>query len=97
MPSEMTFLIVANTNRSKIPRSAPYVNGMFMETIGSPLYGYTHEQLAEIESTLLWGEQHLKAPQINWLEGWALTVEPLDSPRESTMDAPVHDNESHAF
>ncbi len=75
------FLIIANTNRSKIPRSAPYVNGMFMETIGSPLYGYTHERLAEIESTLLWGEQHLKTPQINCLEGWALTVEPLDSPR----------------
>ena len=75
------FLIIVNPNRSKIPRSAPYVNGMFMETIGSFLYGYTHEELAEIESTLLWGEQHLKAPQINWLEGWALTVEPLDSPK----------------
>ena len=75
------FLIIVNPNRSKIPRSAPYVNGMFMETINSPLYGYTHEQLAEIESTLLWGEQHLKAPQINWLEGWALTIEPLDSPK----------------
>ncbi len=75
------FLMIVNPNRSKIPRSAPYVNGMFMETIGNPLYGYTHEELAEIESTLLWGEQHLKAPQINWLEGWALRTEPLDSPK----------------
>ena len=75
------FLMIVNPNRSKIPRSAPYVNGMFMETISNPLYGYTLEELTEIESTLLWGEQHLKAPQINWLEGWALTVEPLDSPR----------------
>ena len=75
------FLIMVNSNRNKIPRSAPYVNGMYMETIGSPLYGYSHEQLAEIESTLLWGEQHLKAPRINYLEGWALTGEPPDSPR----------------
>ncbi len=75
------FLMIVNPNRSKIPRSAPYVNGMFMETLGNPLYGYTHEELAEIEGTLLWGEQHLKAPQINWLEGWALRTEPLDSPK----------------
>ena len=27
------FLILVNTNRSKIPRSAPYVNGTFMETL----------------------------------------------------------------
>jgi len=75
------FLMIVNPNRSKIPRSAPYVNGMFMETLGNPLYGYTHQELTEIESTLLWGEQHLKAPQINWLEGWALRTEPLDSPK----------------
>ena len=75
------FLIIANSNRTKIPRSAPYVNGMFMETISSPLFGYNHQGLAEIESTLLWGEQHLRAPQINCLEGWALPSEPLDSPK----------------
>ena len=28
------FLIIVNTNDTKIPHSAPYVNGMFMETIG---------------------------------------------------------------
>ena len=73
------FLIIANTNRTKIPRSAPYVNGMFMETISGR--GYTYQELVEIESTLLWGEQHLRAPQINCLEGWALPREPLDSPK----------------
>ena len=75
------FLIIVNTNRTKIPRSAPYVNGMYMETIGSPVYGYDHQGLVEIESTLLWGEQHLKAPQINCLEGWAIPSEPFDSPK----------------
>ena len=71
------FLIIVNTNRSKIPRSAPYVNGTFMETIDP----YSHTGLAEIESTLLWAEQNLREPQINCLEGWADKTEPLDSPR----------------
>ena len=71
------FLIIVNTNRSKIPRSAPYVNGTFMETIDP----YSHAGLAEIESTLLWAEQNLREPQINCLEGWADKTEPLDSPR----------------
>jgi len=71
------FLIIVNTNDTKIPRSAPYVNGMFMETIGP----YHRQHLTEIESTLLWGEQNLREPQINCLEGWSLTNEPLDSPK----------------
>ena len=75
------FLILVNPNDTKVPRSAPYVNGMFMETIGSGLYGYNHQHLVKIESTLLWGEQHLRAPQINCLEGWRLEGEPLDSPK----------------
>ena len=71
------FLIIVNTNRTKIPRSAPYVNGTFMETID----GYSHAGLAEIENTLLWAEQNLREPQINCLEGWGIPTEPLDSPR----------------
>ena len=71
------FLIIVNTNDTKIPRSAPYVNGMFMETIGP----YHRQHLTEIESTLLWGEQNLREPQINCLEGWSLRNEPLDSPK----------------
>ena len=75
------FLILVHSNRTKVPRSAPYVNGMFMETISSPLHGYSHEQLAEIENTLLWGEQNLQEPQINCLEGWAgVDKDTLDSP-----------------
>ena len=71
------FLIIVNTNDTKIPHSAPYVNGMFMETIGP----YTLQHIAEIESTLLWGEQNLREPKINCLEGWATKSEPLDSPK----------------
>ena len=48
-----------------------------METIGP----YHRQHLAEIESTLLWGEQNLREPQINCLEGWSLKNEPLDSPK----------------
>ena len=69
------FLIIVNTNRTKIPRSAPYVNGTFMETID----GRDYAGLAEMESTLLWSEQNFRYPQINCLEGWADKREPLDS------------------
>ena len=74
------FLILVNTNRSKIPRSAPYVNGTFMETLPDYEGGYTYAGLAEIESTLLWSEENFRDPQINCLEGWATAAEPLDSP-----------------
>ncbi|MDE0009645.1 MAG: leucine-rich repeat domain-containing protein [Candidatus Poribacteria bacterium] len=71
------FLIIVNTNRSKVPRSAPYVNGTFMETIEP----YSYKDLKEIESTLLWSEQNFQEPQINCLEGWADKREPPDGPR----------------
>ncbi len=71
------FLIIVNTNDTKIPRSAPYVNGTYMETIGP--YSRTH--LTKIESTLLWSEQNLRQPQINCLEGWSDKREPLDTLR----------------
>ena len=71
------FLIIANGNRNKLPLSAPYINGTFMETIEP----YSYKGLAEIESTLLWSEQNFREPQINCLEGWADKREPLDSSR----------------
>ena len=74
------FLILVNTNRSKIPRSAPYVNGTFMETLRDYTGGYTYAGLSEIESTLLWSEENFRYPQINSLEGWGIESEPLDSP-----------------
>ena len=71
------FLIIVNGNRTKLPLSAPYINGTHMETT----YGYSYTGLVEIESTLLWSEQNFREPQINCLEGWADNREPPDSPR----------------
>ena len=74
------FLIIVNTNTRKIPRSAPYVNGAFMETIGH-VQGYAREHLIEIEDALLWYEESFRYPQVNCLEGWGIPSESLDSPR----------------
>ena len=74
------FLILVNANRSKATRYAEYVNGTFMETGTDYPGGYTHGGLAEIENTLLWSEENLRAPQINCLEGWGIPTEPPDSP-----------------
>ena len=81
------FLIMVNSNYSEIPRSAPYVNGIFMET-GTP-DGFRGKQpqgeelewlINKIESTLRWAEENLREPQINGLEGWGLGDQPPDSP-----------------
>ena len=74
------FLILVNANRSKATRYAEYVNGTFMETGTDYPGGYTHGGLAEIENTLLWSEENLRAPQINCVEGWGIPTEPPDSP-----------------
>lgn len=74
------FLILVNSNRSKIPRSAPYVNGIFMETVRDYEGGYTYGGLHEIENTLLWAEENLRSPQVNCLEGWGVETEVPDSP-----------------
>ena len=61
------FLIMVNNNRNKLPRTAPYINGTFMET-GTP-GGFGGEQpqgdqlqreINEIENTLRWAEQNLR-------------------------------------
>ena len=86
------FLIIGNGNRrkfprtapyinGKFPRTAPYINGTFMETLRDYDDGYTHGELAEIESTLFWAEENLREPQINCLEGWGVSTESPDSPR----------------
>ena len=81
------FLIMVNSNYSEIPRSAPYVNGIFMET-GTP-NGFRGEQpqgeelewlINKIERTLRWAEENLREPQINGLEGWGLGDQSPDSP-----------------
>ena len=75
------FLIIVNTNRRKIPRTGWAINGTFMETGRDHDSGYTHDGLAEIESTLLWAEENLREPRINCLEGWGVPTESPDSPR----------------
>ena len=85
--SRPDFLIMVNTNRGKIPRTGPYINGLFMET-GTPSTDSNiggaeaiERGLREIEETLSWAEQNLMAPQINGLEGFGFSTEPMDSPR----------------
>ena len=80
------FLIIVKSGRSRAPLSAPYVNGMFMETQRDKHdTGYTHDGLREIESVLLWSEQNFREPRINALEGKSIPLEPLDSPRNQQM------------
>ena len=80
------FLIVVNAGRRKARLSAPYVNGTFMEIIPEERdTGYTHDELREIEDTLLWSEQNFREPQINALEGQGIPFEPPDSPRNRQM------------
>ena len=82
------FLIMVNSNHEQIPRWAPYVNGLFMET--RPGYtdgrvgiydGYTDTDLIKIQGTLLWAETTLREPRINGLEGFGIRDELPDSPR----------------
>ena len=80
------FLIIVETHQRPAPLSAPYVNGMFMEAIlDEQDKGYTYDGLREIESTLLWAEQHFREPQVNALEGRGISLEPADTPRNQRM------------
>ena len=59
-------LILANANDREIPKTARYVNGLFMECYRSA----TPEDWTRIAATLHWAEQNLRAPKINCLETW---------------------------
>ena len=70
------FLILVNANMRQIPKSAPHVNGLFMECYKSEHdKGYNLDQILQIEKTLLWAEQHLREPRINCLEGWRVVTD----------------------
>ena len=76
------FLIFVNPNREKIPISAKYVNGLFMETLREDTNrsdSYSREGLLAIEDTLRWAEENLREPQVNCLEGWGNPNQPPDS------------------
>ena len=78
------FLIMVNTNDWQAPASAPYINGLFMET-GFPQDSTTpvdiEHELMEIENTLKWADETLLEPRITGLAGDPYPDEPLDSPK----------------
>ena len=75
------FLMVCNRNEHKLPLSAPYLNGSFMETHPkNPAIGYTRNDIVKIETNLIWLEQNLREPQINCPRGHGIATEPPDSP-----------------
>ena len=74
------FLLLCNSSWRKLPHSAPYINGGFMETTRDTDGNYTNSRLAEIEDTLLWFEANAREPQINCLRGEGIPTEPPDGP-----------------
>jgi hypothetical protein len=59
-------LVVVNSNDRPIPRTAAFVNGLFMECYRSK----TSEDWRRITETLAWAEKNLRAPRVNCLETW---------------------------
>ena len=74
------FLILCNSNWYKLPFSAPYINGGFMETFRDLDTGYSDARLAAIEDALLWYEANVRSPQVNILRAEGIPTEPPDSP-----------------
>lgn len=59
-------LVIANTNDRTAPKTAPYINGFFMECYRSE----TAEDWQRIARTLSWAKQHLRRPHVNCVEVW---------------------------
>ena len=59
-------LIIANANDRTTPRTAPYINGYFMECYRSK----TPKDWQRIAATLKWAEVNLREPRANCLETW---------------------------
>lgn len=59
-------LIIANANDRTTPRTAPYINGYFMECYRSK----TPKDWQRIAETLKWAEVNLREPRANCLETW---------------------------
>ena len=77
------FLIIGNTNDRIIPRTAPYINGGFMETaMPAALSGVQLEtHLSRVENSLLWLDQNLREPRVNCLESYSVPTASPDSPK----------------
>ena len=59
-------LILVNSNHHKVPKSAKYVNGLFMECWESA----KPENWKLMSETLLWANKTLREPRINAIEAW---------------------------
>ena len=74
------FLILVNTNETQAPVSAPYINGIFMESGVPGKREDPSEGFLVLEKNLSWAKANLRSPRINALETDAIREEPLDSP-----------------
>ncbi|MEK6247522.1 MAG: hypothetical protein N2C12_05035, partial [Planctomycetales bacterium] len=59
-------LIIANANDRKTSKTAPYINGYFMECYRSE----TADDWNRMADTLSWAEVNLRSPRVNCLESW---------------------------
>ena len=73
------FLILVN-GLSVTEKTAPYINGSFMETFRGQRKNYNYEGLKEMENALLWAEENFREPRINCLEGEGIGSELPTSP-----------------
>ena len=76
------FLIMGNVNNAIVPKTGPYMNGGFMETVVPANRDLVdaNRELNKVEQTLLWLENNLREPRINAVEGRSIPTEPADSP-----------------
>jgi len=66
-------LILVNSNWSIPERSAPYINGLYMETTIPSLADEANEWRRATD-TLLWAERNLRTPTINAFETWTCSA-----------------------
>lgn len=59
-------LILTNPGDRTTPKTAPFINGYYMECV----YSTTAEDWKRIADTLMWAENNLRPPRINCLETW---------------------------
>ena len=81
--THQNFLILANTNLSKIPRTGPYINGGFMESGLPGVFPQNDPDIERLlyiaEESLLWLDNNVREPRINGFEGFSFINEPSDS------------------
>ncbi len=68
-------MIVVNSNWTMPVKSAPYINGLYMETT-IPSTANEAEEWRRATETLLWAESNLRTPTINAFETWTCSAEP---------------------